>query len=61
MIVLDWVTEHFLDFESNDEMNDFLDWFEEMLIEEVGVSGQERVVVGWFLLEIFVVKHFLFC
>ena len=61
MIILNWVTEHFLDFECSDEMNDFLDWFEEMLIEEVSVSGQERYVFGWFLLGISVAKHFLCC
>lgn len=35
MIVLDWVTEHFSDFECNEEMNQFLDWFEDKLVEDV--------------------------
>ena len=61
MIVLDWVSEHFLDFECSDEMNDFLDWFEEMLIEEVSGGGCERdFVFGRFLLGLSVIKHFLF-
>lgn len=35
MIVLNWVSDHYSDFEDNDE---FLDWFEEMLIEDVSFS-----------------------
>jgi len=35
MIVLYWVTEHFPDFEGNEEMTDFLDWFEARLLEDV--------------------------
>ena len=35
MIVLNWVTEHFADFEGNKEMTDFLDWFEARLLEDV--------------------------
>ena len=42
MIVLNWVTEHFLDFEGSDKMNCFLDWFEEMLVEEVCASDREE-------------------
>ena len=34
MIVLNWVSEHYADFEADDS---FLDWFEEVLIEEVRV------------------------
>ena len=35
-IILNWVTEHFPDFEENDGMTKFMDWFEEKLIEDVG-------------------------
>lgn len=34
-IVLNWVTEHFPDFEEDDRMTKFLDWFEERLLEDV--------------------------
>ena len=34
-IVLNWVTEHFPDFEESDDMTQFLDWFEERLLEDV--------------------------
>lgn len=34
-IVLNWVSEHFPDFEEDDRMTKFLDWFEERLIEDV--------------------------
>ena len=34
-IVLNWVTEHFPDFEDDDRMTQFLDWFEERLKEDV--------------------------
>ena len=37
MIVLYWVTEHFPDFEGSAEMTDFLDWFEERLLEDVSI------------------------
>ena len=33
--MLNWVTEHFPDFEENDKMTKFMDWFEERLIEDV--------------------------
>ena len=34
MIVLNWVSEHYSDFDENGE---FLDWFEEMLVEDVSM------------------------
>ena len=37
-IILNWVTEHFPDFEENDRMTTFMDWFEEKLIEDVSHS-----------------------
>ena len=37
-IILNWVTEHFPDFEENDRMTTFMDWFEEKLIEDVSYS-----------------------
>ena len=40
MVVLNWVTEHFIDFEGHEEMTSFLDWFEERLLEDVSGCGQ---------------------
>ncbi len=34
-IVQCWVSEHFSDFEGQDEMEEFLDWFEHKLVEDV--------------------------
>ena len=36
MIVLNWVGEHYSDFEEDDS---FLDWFEEVLVEDVSYSS----------------------
>lgn len=30
-----WVAEHFSDFEGQDKMEEFLDWFEQQLMEDV--------------------------
>ena len=35
MVVLNWVTEHFPDFEGSQLMIEFLDWFESRLLEDV--------------------------
>ncbi|XP_019851253.1 PREDICTED: rap guanine nucleotide exchange factor 6-like isoform X2 [Amphimedon queenslandica] len=40
MIVLNWVSEHYADFEEDDS---FLDWFEEVLIEESKI-GEKRIL-----------------
>lgn len=42
-IVLNWVTEHFPDFEESDDMTQFLDWFEERLLED-GKVGEKRAL-----------------
>ena len=34
-VVLAWASEHYYDFEGLPEMEDFLDWFEQRLIEDV--------------------------
>ena len=39
MVVLNWVTEHFPDFEGSRLMIEFLDWFESMLLEDVSSYG----------------------
>ena len=36
-IVQCWVSEHFPDFEGQDEMEEFLDWFEQRLVEDVSL------------------------
>eukprot|EP00731_Ephydatia_muelleri_P035137 Em0099g9a len=43
LIVLNWVSEHFSDFEGCEKMNDFLDWFEEKLLEN-GKVGEKRAL-----------------
>lgn len=43
MVVLNWVTEHFIDFEGHEEMTSFLDWFEERLLED-GKVGEKRAL-----------------
>lgn len=37
MIVQSWASEHYPDFEGQDEMENFLDWFEQQLLEGVSV------------------------
>ena len=51
MIVLNWVSEHYSDFDENGE---FLDWFEEMLVEDVSmimcvgfICGSKSVGKDW--------------
>ena len=43
LIVLNWVSEHFSDFEGCEKMNGFLDWFEEKLLEN-GKVGEKRAL-----------------
>ena len=35
VILLNWVSSHFSDFEGHEYMTEFLDWFEAMLLEDV--------------------------
>jgi len=37
-VVLAWASEHYYDFEGVAEMEDFLDWFEQRLVEDVRPS-----------------------
>ena len=40
MVVLNWVTEHYPDFEGSRLMIEFLDWFESRLLEDVSSCGR---------------------
>lgn len=42
-VVLHWVSEHFSDFECNEEMTGFLDWFETSLLQE-NKLGEKRAL-----------------
>ena len=35
VVVLSWASEHYSDFETVPDMEDFLDWFEQRLLEDV--------------------------
>ena len=36
-----WVSEHFQDFEGQDEMEEFLDWFEQGLVKDVSAINSD--------------------
>ena len=45
VILLNWVSSHFPDFEGHEHMTEFLEWFEAMLLKDVSRQQCVRVCV----------------